>query len=77
MYENVKSKVCIGSNYCSEFNVKVIHQYIKVLYRAPYCLQLSWRLYLWSYHIGCLWDLFYADDLVIAAVSLELLKIHF
>ena len=74
MYENTRSKVRVDSKYSSEFYVKVgVHQGSAL---SPSFFAIAMEAISKEYHIDCPWKLLYAHDLVIAAGSLESLKIH-
>ena len=75
MYENARSKVRLGSDLSEEFNVKVgVHQG-SVL--SPLLFAIVMEAVSREFRHGCPWELLYADDLVIAADTIEELKERF
>lgn len=75
MYEAAHSKICVGSNKSSEYNVKVALQQGSVLIPSLFAIVI--QTISMVYCIGCLWELLYANDLVIAVEALKSLKTLF
>ena len=73
MYKDVRSRVRVGSGYSEEFGVKVgVHQgSVLSLLLFIIVLEALSREFL----TGCPWELLYADDLMISAESMELVKL--
>ena len=72
MYNNATSKVRINGTYSDPFEVKVgVHQG-SVL--SPLLFLMVLEALSQEFRTGCPWELFYADDLVIIATSLDELK---
>ena len=69
MYNNVRSRVRVGSEYSEEFEVGVgVHQG-SVL--SPLLFIIVLEALSRDFRVGVPWELFFADDLVIIATSLE------
>ena len=69
MYENVRSRVRVSSEYSEEFSVKVgVHQG-SVL--SPLLFIIVLDALSQEHRTGCPWELLYADDLVIISDNLE------
>ena len=72
MYEFPRSSVRVNGNFSKEFPVKVgVHQG-SVL--SPLLFIIVMEALSREFRVGCPWELLYADDLVIAAETLEELK---
>ena len=69
MYDNARSRVRVGSEYSEEFEVDVgVHQG-SVL--SPLLFIIVLEALSRDFRVGVPWELFFADDLVIIATSLE------
>ena len=69
MYSNARSRVRVGDSYSEEFEVTVgVHQG-SVL--SPLLFIIVLEALSRDFRVGVLWELFFADDLVIVATSLE------
>ena len=69
MYKDVKSRVRVGDGYSEEFGVGVgVHQG-SVL--SPLLFIIVLEALSREFRTGCLWELLYADDLMISAGSKE------
>ena len=69
MYEAAHSKICVGSNKSSESNVKVVLQQGSVLIPSLFAIVI--QTISMVYCIGYLWELLYANDLVIAVEAFK------
>ena len=69
MYKDVRSRVRVGDGYSEEFGVGVgVHQG-SVL--SPLLFIIVLEALSKEFRTGCLWELLYADDLMISAESME------
>ncbi|MCU7898061.1 MAG: hypothetical protein KZQ61_05230, partial [Candidatus Thiodiazotropha sp. (ex Lucinoma aequizonata)] len=69
MYKDVRSRVRVGNGYSEEFGVGVgVHQG-SVL--SPLLFIIVLEALSMEFRTGCPWELLYADDLMISAVSME------
>ena len=69
MYKDVRSRVRVGDGYSEEFGVGVgVHQG-SVL--SPLLFIIVLEALSREFRTGCLWELLYADDLMISAESME------
>ena len=69
MYSNARSRVRVGDSYSEEFEVTVgVHQG-SVL--SPLLFIIVLEALSRDFRVGVPWELFFADDLVIVATSLE------
>ena len=76
MYKHARSSVRVNGNFSSEFDVNVgIHHQGSVL--SPLLFIIVMDAFSCEFRTGCRWKLLYADDLVIAAESLDELKCKF
>ena len=72
MYSNAQSRIRVGNDYSEPINVSVgVHQG-SVL--SPLLFIIVMEALSQEFRTGCPWELLYADDLVVAADSLEELK---
>ena len=72
MHNGVKSKVRVNGSYSDEFEVEVGVQQGSVL--SPLLLITVLEALSREFHASCPWELTYADDLVLLAQTLDLLK---
>ena len=71
MYQDVRSRVCVNSEFREDFEVKVgVHQG-SVL--SPLMFIIVLEALSREFCTGCHWELLYADDLVLVAESVEVL----
>ena len=72
IYENAKSCVLMNGQFSDEFNIKVgVHQGAVL---SPLLFIIVMEALPREFRVGCPWELFYADDLVLMAETLEDLK---
>ena len=72
IYENAKSCVLMNGQFSDEFNIKVgVHQGAVL---SPLLFIIVMEALPREFRVGCPWELFYADDLVLIAETLEDLK---
>ena len=72
MYENDKSCVRVNGQFSDEFNIKVgVHQSAVL---SPLLFIIVMEALSREFIVGCPWELFYTDDLVLMVGTLEDLK---
>ena len=72
MYENTKSSVYLNGQFSDEFSIKVgVHQGAVL---SPLLFIIVVEVLSREFRVGCLWELLYADNLVLMAETLEDLK---
>ena len=69
MYKDVRSRVRVGDGYRQEFGVGVCVHQGSVL--SPLLFIIVLEALFREFRSGCPWELFYADDLIISAESME------